>query len=71
MNERIKELAFLAAKETNSNFNCDAVWMNKFAELIVHKCQTLIEEESNKWRGEEDITNFKLAIAAINEYFSN
>ena len=35
MNKRIEELAFEAARETSSNFDCDRVWMEKFAELLI------------------------------------
>lgn len=42
MNERIKELAFLAAQEPNSNFDCDVVWLEKFSELLIKECAIIV-----------------------------
>lgn len=76
MNKRILELYKLAHvphKEidpsNNMPYDSTRFSAEKFAELIVQKCQSLIEEEASKWRGEEDIANFRLAVHVIKDYF--
>lgn len=67
MNERFKELAEQAGLQPY--YDAQEQHIQKFSELLVQKCQSLIEEEASKWRGEEDIANFRLAVHVIKDYF--
>mgnify|MGYP006300655323 CR=1 FL=1 len=75
MNRRIKELAKLADPGFQNKFGdmadsivgLDAV--ERFAELIVQECVKACIEEGNKWRGGQDITDFKLCAHVIKEHF--
>jgi hypothetical protein len=83
MNELIKELSKQAnawyPRGYPSGEGGDAVWQNlvifekedlqKFAELIAEECAKLCLIESQKWRGEQDITDFKLCAQLIRDKF--
>jgi hypothetical protein len=76
MNKRMRELAEQAGM-LRDKFGLyqdardpdDGVDLEKFAELIVRECARACLDEGAKWRGEQDITDFKLCARVIKEHF--
>jgi hypothetical protein len=67
MNERIKQLWDKAAKlETDTSWEGQTKFMEKFAELIVRECAKVCREQSNEYALEFDREN---CASAIEEYF--
>ena len=63
MNERIRQIAeqVYGSAATEQEI--------KFAELIVRECAKVCLDEGAKFRGEQDITDFKLCSFAIKVHF--
>jgi len=77
MNDKIKELAEQAGLLHKQIGPCvETRYMKKkeqdlekFAELIVRECVRACLDEGAKWRGVQDITDFKLCAHVIKEHF--
>jgi len=72
MNERIKELAEQAGFVDYMVFNrieSKEEVLENFAQLIIGECAQACLDEGAKFRGEQDITDFKLCASVIKQHF--
>ena len=81
MNERILKLAEKADIKINQMILDDILYdywevemdgadaLEKFANLIIQECVNACLEEADKFRGSQDITDFKICAMVIKERF--
>ena len=76
MNKRVWELSNQALDHANKTWDPTsdpamymAIVLDKHAELIAQECAQECLYEADKWRGLQDITDFKLCALVIKERF--
>ena len=69
MNELILNLADKAIEDLPGAWNIPDEFCFNFANLIIQECVNACLEEAEKFRGEQDITDFKICAMVIKERF--
>lgn len=69
MNKQILKFANKAVEDLPGAWNIPDEFCEKFANLIIEECVNACLEEADKFRGEQDITDFKICAMVIKERF--
>lgn len=73
MNTLITKIALQADQWCDEHYTgneyYNLFWEGKFAQLIVEECAKACLEEGEKFRGQQDISDFKLCALVIKERF--
>ena len=77
MNERIRELAEQAGgfplypdhPEGDVTMAFRERALERLVDMVVQECANACLTEANKWRGEQDVADFKLCASVIKEHF--